>query len=212
VAEYCSLADLYDFGVPRGAVPNPGRLVESMLANTDEITLDVHGFDLDAALWLRAEAHGSLPPEVTEGATYYAIPRTEFAFAIATSPGGAAINFSANGSRVLVIAPLPELAARKFASRVIDEALPAHLVPLSLPVPEIVRMTAAELAAFKLVGRAGAASKSLADMVAEAQKRMTAWAAGKPIRDANVTAPANLATSAALPRSDPRGWSRFGGL
>jgi hypothetical protein len=109
-----------------------------------------------------------------------------------------------------VIAPVPVDAAIAWADRMIDQSVP-HLVPFTDPVPDIVRMTSAELAAGKLLAMRGAASKSLTDMVAGAQRLLSRWAKGAPIRDANATASANLATSATVPYLDRRGYSRFGG-
>jgi hypothetical protein len=49
-------------------------------------------------------------------------------------------------------------------------------------------------------------------MVTEARKHLARLSTGAPVRDANATAPANLAASASAPYVDSRGWSRYGGI
>jgi hypothetical protein len=212
MADYCDPADLYDYGVPRGALPNPGRVASSVSTSSNAFTLDVHGFAQDDPVSFRAEAGGSLPSPLEAGTTYYAIPLTDSTFSVATSEGGSAVDLTTAGSRVVVIAPLPIDKAIRWASRVIDDSLPAHVLPLTEPIHELVKMTCAELAAGKLAARSGSASKSLADIVEAAEKRLARWAKGIPLRGENAPNPANKAQSATVPYSDPRGWNRYGGL
>lgn len=210
---YCDDADLYAHGLPRGAAPNPGRLCRPANATANTITLDVHGFAADDEISFRAEGGGALPGGLSEGVTYYALPVSESVFAVAATAGGGAIDLSSAGSRYLVIAPLQTASAREWASRLIDDFLTGHPVPLSLPVPPIVRMTCAELAAGKLLGLSGGQSKSLAAIADDARKRIERWAkSGMPIRGENAPTPAQKAASASVPYSDPRGWNRWGGL
>jgi hypothetical protein len=186
--------------------------VASASASANTIALDVHGFDEGDPVSFRAEAGGSLPAPLVEGTTYYAVPAGDNAFSVAATAGGAAIDLTTAGALYIVIAPLPIAPAIAWASRVIDDMLPAHIVPLTEPVPEIVRMTAAELAAGKLASRGGFASKSLTEIVDLARKRLERWAQGIPIRGENAPEPAGLAVSATAPYRDVRGWQRFGGL
>ncbi len=210
---YSTIADLYAFGLPRGALPNPGRLAASVLASTDAFTLDEHGLALDDPITLRAEtAGGALPTPLVAATTYYAVPVTSSTFKVSATAGGAVIPLTSDGVRVIVISPAPHAAAISWADRLIDEMTPGHLVPFTVPVPDIVRMTSAELAAGKLLAMRGAASKPLADMVDAAQKRIARWAKGVPIRDAAATATANAAVSATVPYLDSRGWRQFGGI
>src|SRR6185295_16816878 len=103
----------------------------------------------------------------------------------------------------------------------LNDMTPAQAVPYDdvalYPdgVPAIIRMTAAELAAGKLLAGCGAASKSLSEVVDSATKRLARWSGGVPLRGTpeatrvNVAAPApTIATTA----TDARGWKRFGGL
>lgn len=213
---YAARADLYAFGLPRGSVPNPGRLLSAVSTSANTLALGEHGFAEDDQFELRVEAGGTMPAPLVAGVTYYAEPVTDSAFKARATIGGSAIDITSAGDaeRVVVIAPLPVERWIYWASRVIDEMLPARVVPLVEPYPEIVVITCAELAAGKGLGYGGASSKSLTDMIDAAKRRLDRWAAGIPPRGAGDEAqtPANLASSASVPYRDPRGWSRFGGI
>jgi hypothetical protein len=214
MSAYCEPADLYSYGLPRGAVPNPGRNVASVNASANALTLDEHGFATDDPVTFRAQSGGSLPAPLVEGTTYYAIVVDDARFSVAASEGGAAIDLTSAGSRVLVISRLPREAAIRWASAIIDQSLPAHAVPLTAPYPEIVVATCAELAAGKLAGYSGAGAKSLADMIAAANARIAKWAKGVPLRGENTShqTPTNQAAVAVVPFTDSRGWNRYGGI
>jgi hypothetical protein len=209
---YCDPADLYLYGLPRGAAPSIGRLAGSVSTSVDTIEVNAHGFSLNDTLTFRAEAGGSLPSPLVSGTTYYAVPVDDSHFKVASAADGAAINLTTAGSRIVVVAALSVDGAIDWASRVIDDMVPAHVVPLDSPYPEIVRMTCAELAAGKMMAMAGTVSKSLMDITDAANKRIERWAKHVPIRGTNAPAPANLAASATLPYADARGWSTYGGL
>lgn len=216
MAGYCARADVYAFGVPRGAIPNEGRLALSVDTVANTFALGDHSFATGDQVRFRAEMGGSLPAPIVAGAVYYAIATTDDTFQVSATVSGAAIDLTTAGAEILVIAPLPIDQAIAYGARVIDQALEAHAVPLEAPYPELVVMTNAELAAGKLGYFSGGTSKSLADMIVAAQARLDIWAKGVPVRGAN-TAPetrTNLAASA--PASvlvcDRRGWSRWGAL
>ncbi len=209
MTDYCAPADLHAHGLPRGALPNPGRNVQGASGNA--LVLGAHGFDAGDQVSFRAEAGGSLWTPLAAATTYYAIPVNEDSFSVAASAGGTALTLGGSGTRVIAIAPSPVAAAISWASRIIDDMLPAHLVPLVAPIHELVRMTCAELAAGKLAARQGSASKSLGEIVDAARKRLERWAKGIPLRGENVPERANLAASASVPYRDSRGWGRFGG-
>lgn len=212
MAGYCDPSDLFDYGMPRGAVPNPGRLLDTVNASTDACALDVHGFAADDPVMFRAEAGGSLPAPLAEGTTYYAIPVDESHFKVAATAGGAAIDLTTAGENVLAISPLPVAAAIVWASRFIDDMLPAHVVPLTAPYPPRIVSVCAELAAAKLATRGGFVSKALADVRDGAVKALERWAKNVEIRGENAPQPAQGAASASVPYDDSRGWGRFGGL
>ncbi len=213
MAGYCTRADLYSFGLPRGTIPNPGRLLLSVDAGADRLLLGDHGFALNDPVSFRAELGGALPSPLVAGVQYFAIPVTDDLFQVSATSGGAAINLTTAGSEILVMSPLPVDSAIDWGKEAIDQVLIAHAVPLEAPYPPIVVMTNAELAAAKLGFFSGAGSKSLADMLASANTRLEKWAKGVPLRGANVKSDdrTNLAVSASVPYADRRGWSRFGG-
>ncbi len=210
--DYCGVSDLYAFGLPRGATPNPGRLVDDVDIASDTVQVDVHGFSTDDTISFRAESGGTMPSPLVAGTTYFAISVSESAFSVALVAGGAAIDLTTTGLRLVVIAPLPFADAISWASRRIDDSLPAHLVPLTAPIHEFVKMTCAELAIGKILTRSGAATESLAKMVDAADKRLMRWSKGVPLRGDDVPTASNVATTASAPAADNRGWSKHGGL
>src|SRR6185369_747527 len=182
MAGYCARADVYAYGVPRGAIPNPGRPALSVDTVANTFALGDHAFETGDAVHFRAEMGGSLPAPLVVGVVYYAIATTDDTFQVSATVGGPAIDLLTAGSEILVIAPLPIDQAIAYGARVIDQALVAHGVPLTAPYPELVVMTNAELAAGKLGVFSGGTSKSLADMIVAAQARLDTWAKGVPLR------------------------------
>ena len=209
---YCTDRDLYDYGLPRNAAASEGRLVGTISTSADTIELGSHGYTGGEAVTFRAEAGGSLPSPLVAGVTYYALPVDEWQFQVATTEGGAAIDLTTAGSNVVVVTESPREAAREWATAVLDDMLPAHVVPLEAPYPTIVRMTAAELANAKLGYSPD--NKTLSDLLDAAQARLKRWASGVPVRGENAPEPANLCASSAVAVgvADTRGWRRFGGI
>lgn len=213
---YCTAADLYANGVPRGAAPNPARVLYSLVS--DVCTLDDHAFATGDAIQFRPAGDGALPTGLVEGTTYYAQAESDTTFKVRSTANGSAITISTATDPVLVSAPLNIDAAIEFASEVIDDALTGHTVPLD-PVPAIIRITAAELAAGKLLAGAGAQSKSLTQIVDEALKRLERWRLGKPVEGASDDSHGNLAApgearagSASQWCPGSSDWRRWGGL
>lgn len=210
---YCVRADLYSFGLPRGTIPNPGRLVLSVDTTTNAMALGDHEFATGDPLVFRAEMGGSMPAPLVAGTRYYAIALTDGTFQVSATSSGAAIDLTTAGSEVLVSSPLPVEESIEWGAEVITQALVNHAVPMTAPYPPIVVMTNAELAAAKLGLFSGGTAKSLTDMMAAATARLEKWSKGVSVRGEN-TAPTertNLAVSASVPYHDSRGWSRFGG-
>jgi hypothetical protein len=210
VVQYCDESDLYDYGLPRGSLSNPARSVTADAA-ADSFTLDVHGFVDDDEVSFRADPGGSLPTGISAGVAYFAKRLSEYAFQVAATAGGPAIDLTTAGSRVVAYAPINLEAAIQWASRVLDDAMQGStVVPLTLPVPEIIKMTCAELAAGKLMsGRNG--SRALSEVVDSATKRAAKWAKVR-VQGENAKPPAGLAVSATVPYCDRRGWGRWGGI
>lgn len=207
---YCSEKDLYDFGLPRGSLSNPARLVTADPA-ADLFLLDSHGFADGDEVSFRADAGGAMPGGLSANVTYFVRRLRESAFQVASTENGDPLDVTTAGSRVVVYAPINIAATLEWASRVLDDAMQGStVVPLALPVPEIIRMTCAELAAGKLMaGRNG--SRALSEVVAAAVARAAKWAKVRPQGD-HAKAPAGLAASATVPYADPRGWNKFGGI
>ncbi len=215
MTDYCDKRDLYDFGLPRGGIANPARVLHPQGTadpTADTLTLNQHGFETGDLVRFRAEGGGSMAAPLVAYTPYYAIEVDQDRFQVSATIGGPAIDLTTAGSRMVVWFELPVDASITYASRQLDEMLPAHVVPLELPVPPIVKMTAAELAVAKLASRGGFQSKSLGDVLVEAQKRMTRWAAGVPLRGEN--APTTHTNNAAVAAAalDPTGWKCFGGI
>ena len=211
MTSYCTDADLYDHGIPEGGLPNPGRIAAAS-ASTDILTLDGHGLAADDAVVLRAESGGSMPSPLVAGTTYYAIPLTDSTLQLAATAGGAAISLTTAGSNVILVAPRPTAAAIEWASAMVDDFLPAHMVPLTSPYPPSVVAVAADLAAWRLLARAGQATAPVTQKLDEAKRLLDRWAKGIPLRGGtNVPAAAGLATAAVATAVDPRGWIPSGG-
>jgi hypothetical protein len=176
-------------------------------------SLDVHGLDTGTAILFRAAGDGALPVELSEGTTYYAEALTEHTFRVRITAEGSAISITTATDPVMLIVPLPIVEAIAWAEQVIYDSLPAHAVPIAQtdPVPTLLKMTCAELAAGKLLALSGSASRSLSDTVDAALKRVERWGRGIPLRDPDAPARTNLAAASA-PASDSRGWKRYGGI
>lgn len=208
-AVYASRADLYRYGLPRGLLANPGRLVSLVNAATDTLTLDGHGFEDGTPLLFRAEAGGALPDPIAQGTSYPAIRLTDSTFQIGDGLGGA-LDLTTAGAAVVVSTALPLDEVLEFYSRFADGFLPAHLVPLKDPYPITVTALVAELSAHKLLLIAGQQSTSMKEMELAAKAQLERWAKGIPLRDDRATEPTNVAISGnAL--SDPKRWTSSGG-
>ena len=208
---YCQASDLYQYGLPRGSVPRQARMIASVDTDGDTLTLDGHGFSTDDALTFRAEAGGSLPSPLEAGETYYAIAVDSYRFQVSATAGGDAINLTTEGDLALVIPPDPIPGAIAWATGMIDDMVPANVVPMAEPYTPSVVSTCAELAAWKLLSVSGAQTDAFRDVEAGARKRLERWAKGVPIRGENQPTAASQAASQAVPRGTSA-WSRHGGI
>lgn len=211
MSAYCTRGDLYDNGLPRGGLPNPGRLIASVDPDNDLLTLEGHGLDTDDLVVFRAEVGGTLPSPLVASVSYYAIAVTDSTFMVAAAAGGAAIDLTTAGSNVVAVVPLPFDKAIVWASAIVDNFLPSHVVPLEAPYPEVVVQVVADLAIARLMRQTGGASSDyITAKLAEAQRILERW--GKqlaPIRGENAPPAANLAVTGTA--SDPRGWATEAG-
>jgi len=212
VSSYCTETDLYEKGgAPRGIFANPARLIASVSASTDILTLDDHGLALDTQGTLRAEAGGSLPSPLVADTVYYAIPVTTSTFKLAATAGGAAINLTTAGSNVVVIVPLPVTQWITSASALVDQMLVSHAVPLAAPYPDLVVQVTASLAAAYGLSYVGHSQANIESKLQWAQQMLRHWSPGVPLRGANVPASTNCAIRGTTAGSDPRGWVPTGG-
>lgn len=208
---YATERDLYTYGLRRGVLANPGRLVESSRESTDVLTLDGHLFETGDAVTLRAVEGGVLSGPLSADALYYVIRLTDATFKLSATSGGAAINLTSNGETMVVRAAPPVAAYLEMFSRWVDQFIPAHLVPLepnaggTYPMP-IVKVVC-ELAAAKLLSWAGQSSTSLTESEVAAKAQLERWASGLPVRAvASTQAAGKAVTSTVATAGDPRGW------
>jgi hypothetical protein len=207
---YCTREDMFTYALPRGAVPNPGRQLASFLGSV--AVLDNHDLAEGTAVSFKAIGSVGLPDPLTD-ATYYASPVDDSSFRIRDAVGGALVTVDNAVDVIIVSTPIPWDAALSWASRVIDDQLVAHRVALTAPYPELIVMTAAELAGGKLLARTGASSKTLGEVVDLAVKRLARWAKGVPMRGEDApTTHTNLAAASTATHPDRNGWGRYGGL
>jgi hypothetical protein len=213
MSAYCTESDLYDYGLPRGALVNEGRRADSVDASANSITLNLHGLTTGDAVRFRAAGSGALPTGLVEGTTYYAIRVNETRFQISDTDGGAAIDLTTAGSNLIVIVPLSIDAAIVAASALVEDMVPANALPFAAPYPQIVIQTTAEIAAAKLLIRTGSALPTqMSQLIDFAQKRLERWSSkGVAIRGDVTPEATNLAASSAA-ASAASDWRRFGGL
>ncbi len=209
---YCTQADLHAYGLPRGSFSNPGRLVHAVSLSLSSLELGDHEFADGDAVVLRAETGGSVPSPLVSGTTYYVIVLDSNRFRLATTVGGSPITLLSSGSGIIVGSDLPHDAAIQWASRLIDDMIPAALVPLSAPYSETIVMTAAELACAKLGFFSGVGGNSLSQVFDFCQKRLARWAKGVPIRGTNAPKPGHLAVSSTTLGVYAPPWQRYGGI
>lgn len=191
---YAQQSDVYTYGLPRGAVGNPGRLVESALAATSTVTLFEHSFSTNDAVTFRAASGGVLSAPLVAGTVYYVIRLTDSTFQVASVPNGAPITLTSDGSEMFVTADLPFAALLEFYSRWVDGFLPAHAVPLPTPYPVTIVGIVAMLVAARIQTLSGLTSVSMEKVEASAKAQLERYVAGLPVRDAAATTvPTNLA-------------------
>lgn len=205
---YAQPSDVYKYGLPRGALGNPGRLLASSLAATSTMELMEHGFVLNDPVTFRATDGGTLSSPLVAGTTYYVIPLTYSTFQVAAAPNGPAITLTVDGVSMAVTADLPFADVLEFYSRFVDGFLPAEVVPLQAPYPVTVIGIVAQLSAKKLQILSGLTSESMDASELAAKAQLERWAAGLPVRDAASTQqPANLAVNVQPPSPQILGWT-----
>jgi hypothetical protein len=213
---YATQADVYKYGLPRGALGNPGRLAASAPASTSTVELIEHSFSLGDSITFRTpdgDTSAALPSPLLAGVIYYAVPVTDSTFRVSTTPDGLSlVTFTTDGASVIVTADLPWAALLEFYSRWVEGFLPAHAVPLAAPYPITIVGIVAQLVAKRAQILSGLVSESMNDTEAAAAKQLERFAQGIPVRDVAATqVETNLAVKRAC-RDDRIGrWSRWPG-
>lgn len=205
MSSYCTEQDAYRF-IPPGMVSLAGRLLSGVDTSADALTLNAHGLALDSPLSLRAESGGSLPSPLVAGTVYYAIPLSSDSFRVASAPGGSAINLTTAGSNIVAIPQLPWTLWIAECSAMLDQVLPAHVVPITGTVPEPVRLYTAALLAMRALAHVGAETAAVQGQIEFWSKQADKWSRAVPLRGANVPASANCAIVGSVSGADPRGW------
>ncbi len=204
---YCSRGDV-TARLPPGAVVSPAGILASCLASTDVLTYDGHGLETDDEVTVRAASAGTLSAPLAAGTTYYAIRLSNAAFKLAATAGGAALNITSDGVEMIVTREPKFDDVIEFCSRLADTSLPAHLVPLTAPIPPLVRGCVADMAAKRVLNANGQNSEAVKATDLEAKAILERFAAGMPLRGGTAQTPTNLAITATSVSSgaDPRGW------
>ena len=207
---YCAIADVYSW-IPRGSVKSSRRLLSSVSASTEVLTLDGHGLATDDAVTFAAEAGGTLPSPLVAGTTYYSIRLSDSTFSVTTAAGGSAINLTTEGENVALVCDAPwDLWIAK-SSAIIDEKLLAHVVPLTAPYPQIVVDYTAGMVAECALAWGDIASTGISERMKLVRADFERWVTkGAPIRGAIVPRASNLAVRSSAEAADPRGWARRG--
>jgi hypothetical protein len=210
---YCSRGDVNE-RVP-GGITFEGRLVESADASSDIFTLDGHGFDDDTIVYVRAASSGELPAGLSATTAYYVKRLTNGTFQLATSAGGAAVNFTTNGESVLVVREPPYDNAIEYVSRWADAFFPAHAVPFTAPIHPLVRGVVADITSKRLLNYDGKSSQIVDAAELAGKAILERFAASlEVLRPASgVTAPSygeRAVTTTASDEPDARGWTEAG--
>jgi hypothetical protein len=190
VTAYATRGNVYQYGLPRGALGNPGRLVvDSSLADTPlgTIELQEHGFETGTCITFRATDGGTLSSPLVAGVVYFAIRLTDSTFQVSATSGGSPITLTTGGVSMVVSADLPFDEVLEFYSRFVDGFLPAEVVPLTAPYPITVVAIVSELTAKKIQILSGMTSGSMTEAELGAGAQLKRWAAGLPVRDAAAT-------------------------
>lgn len=117
MATLCTHEDVFRYGLPRGAVSQPGRVLSGVNVADNYLELGSHNLQLDTPVALHAPDGGRVPAPIPEATTLFAIPvyedRLRLALVRSDAPGYAPIVLADVGAgRVLLsVSLLPQLDA-----------------------------------------------------------------------------------------------------
>jgi hypothetical protein len=167
------------------------------------VRLADHGYATNDIVRVIALPGGVLPSGLVDTSDYYAIrldgDRLQFAAAL-SGPAVALGTTGTNPWGCYATNDAVALAAIEWCSRLIDQRIPAHVVPFaSATLPYLLRGICAKLACRELLARlrrvsaAGPGGVAIVEAQAErAERELDRMISGIPVRDAAATAPANL--------------------
>ena len=178
---YCTRAEVFRW-FPRGGIANPARIVSSVNTTTDTLTIDCHGLQPNEVVTFRASAGGELPEPLQPATPYYAIPVSESAFALASSPDSPPIDLITTGRNVLLISELPWDAWIEEATNELECTMPAHVVPLDYPYPAVVTRYVAGIVAEMAMTYSGVASDAIATQLDRVRAELAIWRKGACVR------------------------------
>jgi len=210
VVAYATRRQLYQLALPKGVASEPAREVTAVDTSADWLESDGHGLATDTPVEFVAFNDAAvLPTPLAASTIYYAVEvaGSDSRFQVALTAGGAAIDLTGAGSGTFgVRTPLNEEidAELEYQSRRIDDRLPAHIVPLTSPYPEVVVVAVCRLTARSMLRRRGLTVQTIEDEATVAFADVMTWAKGVPLRDSRATGSANLAQ---VWGEAPRGWA-----
>lgn len=199
MAAYATREDVYQQGLPRGALIGRARAVAAVDATLNRLSVEGHGLATDTPIQFITDDGGVLPSPLSAATVYYARPvdDTESLLEVAASEGGAAVNITTDGTQPFgLIVPLgPQLdTLLETYSRWFDGKCIAHEVPFEAPYPAVATHVVAVRTAAHAARIAGLGAQG--DRLFEAEtillRDVDAMVRGVPLRDAAATAPANL--------------------
>ena len=201
---YCTEDDVYSIQ-PAGSFSNPGRIVASVRESLFE--LDSHGLSFNSPVTFEGE---SVPPPIERGRVYYALPMGPSWFAVCEEHDGDSLIVESWSQPFAAVRVLPWLQWIEWASSLVDEFIP-HVLPLSNPIPSIVRHTTANLVAQRALQFCGGTDIDINAHIQQAQQMLSRWEKSVPVRGADRprTTSMGAITGAPLPRVDVRGWKRY---
>jgi len=211
MSSYCTRADVNGW-IPPQAVRNPSRLLGSVAAGTDIISLDNHGLSDDDAVTFRAESGGTLPGGIVAGTTYYVLRQTDSTFKVSATEGGSAVDITSAGTNVVMVTELPWDNWIEQASNEIECTLPSAAVPLSSPYPAVVTDYCAGLVAERALVACGVgAPPGFSERMDRVRYELREWRKnGIVIRGAAQPTASNCAVTSSATAADARGWADRG--
>jgi hypothetical protein len=209
---YCTRADVLA-ALPSGGLPNPAREVTAD-ATSDVFVCEGHGLTDGAEVTFRTltDVPSSVPTGITEGTTYYAIVVSTARFKVSATPSGSAVDLTTVGENFLFRSELPWAEWIEKGARDCDSFLPAHVVPVVAPYPQVLVTANAEVSALRGLRATGGAEIDLSAKLEQISVLLARWAKTIPLRGAaqSVTSPVNLAITSTAGAADPRGWATCG--